>query len=106
MYVLVPVQMSRRLCFVVFFFFLVRSPLAQAVSVQARVGLGFIRLQERQFPVFVVYWSDWSERRGLSFHISTWLVGSSRRDIFLFVEYWLENLRSSISLLFGLFGVD
>ena len=68
------------------FFF--RTPLAQAVSVQARVGLGLLRLQERRFPVFVV---NWSERKGLSFHFSTWLVGKSRRDIFLFVDYWCES---------------
>ena len=31
-------------------------PLAQAVSVQARVGLGSIRLQERRFPVSVGFY--------------------------------------------------
>ena len=63
--------------------------LAQAVSAQARAGLGFIRLQERRFPASVgFYLSDWSDWRGLSFHFATWLVGSSRRDIFLLVEYW------------------
>ena len=49
---------------------------------------------------------NWSERRGLSFHFSTWLVGKSRRDIFLFVDYWCESKRSFTSLLFGLLGLD
>ena len=50
------------------------ATLAQvAVSVQARVGLGLILLQERRFPVSVFYLSDWSERKGLSFHFATWL---------------------------------
>ena len=75
------------------------SPLAQvAVSVQARVGLGLILLQERRFPVSVFFLSDWSERKGLSF-ISLLGFDFEQERHLPVVEYWCERLRSFTSVL-------